>query len=279
MDVRCLILGCLALGAAPVIAAEHGDHAPPAHEPAAAADPHAAVPSPPAAHGHGAAPAATAADPAPVAPIAAAAAAAAVVHPGEALAQGLSGRQALDRMVAGNKRFMADLTSLAHHGAVRREAVAAHQHPVAVVVCCSDSRVPPEQLFDQGLGDLFVVRTAGNVVDAIALGSIEYACEHLHTPLVVVLGHERCGAVTAAAGTATPVGRVQAVVDAIRANTAATRPADGGTVEQAVLVNAKAVAQQIAACTPIIEGLVRSEEVLVVAARYDLDTGEVSLIP
>lgn len=248
----------LILSAGPLLTAEHDAH----HAvPPAAPTPHATTPT-------------------EIAPIAAAAAAAAAAADhDEPKAQGLTSRQALDRLRAGNQRFTADLTSRAHHGGARRTEVAAHQHPIAVIVCCSDSRVPPEQLFDQGLGDLFVVRSAGNVVDAIALGSIEYACEHLHTPLVVVLGHERCGAVTAAHGSATPVGKVQAVVEAIRANTAATRPADGGTVEQAVQANATAVARQIAACTPIIEGLVRSEEVLVVAARYDLDTGEVVILP
>jgi carbonic anhydrase len=194
-------------------------------------------------------------------------------------AQGLSGRQALDRLLAGNKRFLADVTSRAHHGTTRRDAVAAKQHPVAVVVCCSDSRVPPELLFDQGLGDLFVVRTAGNVIDALALGSIEYACDHLHVPLVIVLGHERCGAVTAAVSGGTPSGHVLSVVEQVQRNIGQDRPAAGDVVEQAIQCNARTVAQQITTSTPILAGLVTSEHLVVVAARYDLDSGEVTLLP
>lgn len=194
-------------------------------------------------------------------------------------AAALTGRQALDALLAGNRRFVADVVSFAHRGAGRRSEVATGQHPIAAVVCCSDSRVPPEQVFDQGVGDIFVVRTAGNVVDAVALGSIEYACEHLHTSLVLVLGHERCGAVTAAVGEGTPVGQVRAVVDQIRRHLGERNRAPADAVEQAVQLNARGVAQDIAACGPIISGLVRSEDVVVVAARYDLDTGDVTVLP
>lgn len=197
----------------------------------------------------------------------------------ETTAQGLNGRQALDRLLAGNKRFLANLTSRSHQGTERRDEVAAHQNPVAVIVCCSDSRVSPELTFDQGIGDVFVVRTAGNIVDAIALGSIEYACEHLHVPLVLVIGHERCGAVTAAVGKGKVAGQVKSVVDMIQQNIAANQPVDGGTVDEAVMHNARAVAHQISSCPPILEGLVRSENLLVVAARYDLDSGEIVILP
>jgi len=250
-------------------AAEHGGHreavpahgAAPVHATAApASQPASAVQAAPAGH---AAPAAHGTD-----------------GPGaERPAQGLTGRQALDRLLAGNKRFMTDVITLAHKGGARRAELASGQHPIAIIISCSDSRVPVEQLFDQGNGDVFVVRTAGNVVDAVALGSIEYAADHLHVPLIVVLGHERCGAVTAAVGTEPPPGHILAVVEHIQRHLKGTRPMPGDTVEQAVQLNARGVAQDIATSKPIVEGLVRSEEVVVVAARYDLDSGEVTLLP
>jgi carbonic anhydrase len=100
--------------------------------------------------------------------------------------------------VKGNERFIAGSLRHEHESVARRRELIAEQHPFATVLGCSDSRVPAELLFDQGLGDLFVVRVAGNIVAPDDLGSIEYAVDHLHTPLVLVLGHEGCGAVTAA---------------------------------------------------------------------------------
>ena len=106
--------------------------------------------------------------------------------------------EALARLLKGNDRFVAGNALHRHQDVTRRKELIAEQHPFATILGCSDSRVPAELLFDQGLGDLFVVREAGNVVTTVDLGSIEYAVDHLHTPLVLVLGHESCGAVTAA---------------------------------------------------------------------------------
>lgn len=118
---------------------------------------------------------------------------------GAETAHALTPEQALQRLLDGNERFQRDEHVLCHHTskAWRKELVPA-QHPVATVLGCCDSRVPPEIVFDQGVGDLFVMRVAGNVVDADMIGSIAYSYEHLKTPLFVVLGHERCGAVRAA---------------------------------------------------------------------------------
>src|SRR5439155_1280302 len=110
----------------------------------------------------------------------------------------VTGAQALERLKAGNTRFAADKSNPKNIGKDRRAVLAKGQHPFAVVLTCADSRVAPELVFDQGLGDLFVLRVAGNIADPFVLGSIEYAVEHLHTPLIVVLGHESCGAVAAA---------------------------------------------------------------------------------
>ncbi len=106
-------------------------------------------------------------------------------------------QQALDLLKEGNARFVSGTLTLKDDYAALREKLSTGQHPFAVVLCCSDSRVAPEIIFDQKLGDLFVIRNAGNIVDEEVLGSIEYAVEHLETPLVVVMGHASCGAVTA----------------------------------------------------------------------------------
>ena len=106
---------------------------------------------------------------------------------------------ALERLKEGNARFAGDRPAAKDQGSKRRAELARGQRPFAVIITCSDSRVPPETVFDQGLGDLFVIRLAGNVVDTAAVGSVEYAVAHLHVPLVVVLGHEECGAVQAGA--------------------------------------------------------------------------------
>ena len=104
---------------------------------------------------------------------------------------------ALNRLLEGNKRFVAD--AMEHRCfSSRREELKAGQQPFATVICCSDSRIVPEYIFDVGLGDIFTIITAGNVVDKIGIGSAEYAVGHLHTPVLVVLGHEKCGAINAA---------------------------------------------------------------------------------
>src|SRR5262245_40561826 len=117
---------------------------------------------------------------------------------GQEPASGLSAEQALARLLAGNARFVAHRERHPDITVRRRRALVSSQHPFAVILGCADSRVSPELLFDEGLGDLFVIRVAGNVVDDVVLGSIEYAVEHLGTKLIVVLGHEKCGAVSAA---------------------------------------------------------------------------------
>jgi carbonic anhydrase len=122
------------------------------------------------------------------------------LHAEEPTSRGVSGLfyTALARLKEGNARFVQD--ELQHHHSSRewRSQLKAAQQPFATLLCCSDSRVPPELVFDQGFGDLFIVRIAGNIIAADVLGSIQYASHHLHTPLFVVLGHEGCGAVTAA---------------------------------------------------------------------------------
>jgi len=201
------------------------------------------------------------------------------IPPAPAPAATPDAKQALALLLAGNQRFIHQRMERTHQDPARRVAVATGQHPLAIVVSCSDSRVPPEQVFDVGLGDVFVVRVAGNVLDAIELGSIEYAAAHLHIPLVVVMGHERCGAVTAAlSGEAAP-GHVSAIVKRILANLDGTTPAPGDLVDQAVRINAQASARQISESDPILKPLVAAGTLRVVSARYDLDDGVVEILP
>jgi len=188
--------------------------------------------------------------------------------------------EALRRLIQGNARFVAG--HLTHAGpeeiAEARGAVSKGQSPFAVIVGCSDSRVGPEIVFDQGLGDLFVVRTAGEVVDAAALGSIEYAVEHLGSTLILVLGHERCGAVAAAVAGAKEPGHIGAVLDAIQPAVKQTKGQPGDPVENAVRAQALDVAKQLEAAKPILAERAESGKLKIVAARYDLGTGKIELL-
>jgi carbonic anhydrase len=192
-------------------------------------------------------------------------------------ATAVSAADSLARLKAGNRRFVANRLRHPRQTAGRRAELATHQHPFAVVLGCSDSRTPPEVIFDQGLGDLFVVRVAGNVVNDETLGSIEYAVEHLGAKLIVVLGHKRCGAVKAAreavAARAPAPGHLQSLVEAIRPAVEATAGAD---VEATVKVNVRNVAQAIRDSAPVLKPLVAAHTVAVVGAYYDLDTGVVT---
>jgi carbonic anhydrase len=188
--------------------------------------------------------------------------------------------EALSRLLSGDRRFVAGKSNEAKGPALieRRHALAKEQKPFAVVVGCSDSRVPPELVFDVNLGDIFVVRTAGEVLDQIGLGSIEYAVEHLGTHLIVVLGHQHCGAVSAAVTGATETGDIPDVLKAISPAIEETKGQSGDPIENAVRANARNIAKRLQGASPIIAPLVKSGEVKIVAAYYSLDTGQVELL-
>ena len=174
---------------------------------------------------------------------------------------------------------MTFLGMTADQAAKRRAELTKSQHPFAIIVSCSDSRVPPEIVFDQGLGDLFVLRVAGNVIDDHSLGSIEYAVDHLAVRLIVVLGHQRCGAVkaakdTIAAKTKAPA-HIQSLVTAIRPAVEATVHDD---LETTVKANVKDVGQALRSSTPILKPKVDSGDLRVVDAYYSLDTGSVTFL-
>ncbi|CAA9526468.1 MAG: Carbonic anhydrase, beta class [uncultured Sphingomonas sp.] len=189
--------------------------------------------------------------------------------------------QALRLLKEGNDQFRTDAPFRAAQGRERRVELARGQAPFCVLVGCSDSRVPPELLFGRGLGELFIVRNAGNTIDTAALGSVEYGVAVLGCPLVVVLGHEGCGAVAAAvevveknASFPGVIGEmIQPIIPAVLA---ARRSSGGTTLDAAVVANAKRVAARLKTQSPIAQEAVRQNKLKIVAARYDLDDGNVA---
>lgn len=187
-------------------------------------------------------------------------------------ASGPSPTAALQQLLDGNARYTSDKAT--HPNSRPSEAP---QHPAAVVLSCSDSRVPPEILFDQGVGSLFVVRAAGNTYDQLALESIEYAVAHLGTRLIVVMGHDQCGAVTAAVHEY-PNPLAEPMLRNIYPAVEKTRGMPGDPVSNAISENAAMVAKRLAK-DPRMAAMVESGELKIVAARYNLATGAVTLIP
>ncbi len=181
-------------------------------------------------------------------------------------------------LLSGNQRFVAG--RLRTRPLAEERAELEHgQHPRAIILGCADSRVSPELVFDQSLGDVFVVRTAGNIVDPIALGSIEYAAEHLHAKLLVVLGHSGCGAVKASAGSGDmPSAYLQAIVDRIRPIVQRLSACFEGEelIERSVIANARQSAQDVVANSAILREEVAKGQLRVVSAVYDLHTGAVT---
>ena len=186
--------------------------------------------------------------------------------------------QALERLRAGNRRYVTSKQEHPHQTGERRAGLSDGQYPFAVILGCADSRVPPEVIFDQGLGDLFVIRVAGNVLDETVLGSIEYAAAHLHTPLIVVLGHSRCGAVGATVAGGELEGHLPSLAAAIQPAVDQVKDQPGDLTDNAVRANARMVAEQVRSSEPVLSELVNAGELKVVAARYDLGTGVVELL-
>ena len=194
-------------------------------------------------------------------------------------APGISPVEALQRLKTGNQRFVASKLQHPHQSAARRTELATSQHPFAIVLGCADSRTAPEVVFDQGLGDIFVIRVAGNVLNDETLGSIEYGVEHLGAQLIVVLGHERCGAVKAAreliAAKVEAPGHIQSLIKAIQPAVETTVGAD---VEATARVNVLNVARSLRTSAPILKERVAAGKITVIGAHYDLDTGAVAFL-
>jgi carbonic anhydrase len=185
---------------------------------------------------------------------------------------------ALQDLLDGNKRYAAMKQTHPNQDRARRDEVKGGQKPFAVIVGCSDSRVPPEILFDRGIGDLFIIRLAGNIVDDTALGSIEYAVDHLGTRLVAVLGHSKCGAVTATAKGGDVPGHIGSIVKLIAPALDRIKDKPGDLVDNAIRENAKLVAAAIASSKPILEKMVQEGKIAVVPLYYDIDTGLVETL-
>ena len=192
---------------------------------------------------------------------------------------GLTPEAALRILVDGNRRFVSDAPYRSAIGRERRIELAAGQRPLAVLVSCSDSRVSPELLFGRGLGELFIVRNAGNTVDLTALGSIEYAVAVLKVPLILVLGHERCGAVEAAVEVvtknATFPGSIGDMVEPIVPAVLSVQGRPGNLLDNAVRANVQRVVRRLKESERLLTEPLAAGRLRIVGARYDLDDGQV----
>ncbi len=198
----------------------------------------------------------------------------------------VSARDALARLRAGNERFVSNvrsLDSLLSH--TRRGELADAQQPFAIVLGCSDSRVPAEIVFDQGLGDLFVIRVAGNIVAPSQIGSVEFAATRFGTRLVVVMGHSRCGAIAAtlevlrqprderSRNLRSIADRIRPAIEPLLATP--VREDESALIAHAVRANVRAAANQLRHGSEILEELIEREGLAIVGAEYSLDTGRV----
>ena len=181
-------------------------------------------------------------------------------------------------LMEGNRRFVSEKLEHPNHGEEARKGLLSGQNPFAVVLACADSRLPPVNIFDQGLGDVFVIRVAGNLLNDHVLGSIEYAVAHLHTPLVMVMGHAFCGAIGAVAQGVKLSGHIASLTPSIDSALKRAEKLEGDLVDNAARELAITVASDIALSEPIIGDLVNDGKVLVVASYYDLSSGVVTLL-
>ncbi len=201
----------------------------------------------------------------------------AVVTASDHPAPSIDGAQALRQLLDGNQRYVDGKAACRNQNQDRRTELANGQHPFAAILGCSDSRVPPEIVFDQGLGDLFAVRLAGNVADPVAIESIDYAVKHLGTRLVLVLGHDRCGAVTAAVIGHEEPGDVGPMLAELRPAVTATKGMPGDPVANAIRANVELTVSKLKESEPL-RAMVQSGELKIAGGIYRLDTGKVELL-
>jgi carbonic anhydrase len=189
-----------------------------------------------------------------------------------------SADDALSRLMEGNQRFTQQQSKYPHQGLKRLQEVAYAQHPYATILSCADSRVPAELIFDAGIGDLFDIRVAGNIITPEVLGSIEYAVLQLNTPLIVVLGHERCGAITAAVKGGQLPGSIGTLVAAIQPGIDLTEGSSDESIEKAVVANVSYQIKSLKRNSPLVAEQVLKNKLKIVGGRYDLDSGKVEII-
>ena len=186
----------------------------------------------------------------------------------------------LDKLKSGNEKFVSGHPVHPHETQNRIRELKAGQKPFVVLVSCSDSRIPPELIFDQGLGDIFTIRTAGNIIGEYELGSIEYAVEHLHSKLIVVLGHENCGAIQAYASSSNEkhgVDHIESLVNYIASEEEERIIPDSLRTNIDILVKANIShgVNLLKSSTPVLKPLVDKNEIEIIGAYYDLDSGKV----
>jgi len=202
----------------------------------------------------------------------------AAAGPSPTAGSGLTSDEALQKLIEGNRRHLSGEFTITQRLAERRQQVAKAQHPFAAILGCSDSRLPPEIVFDHSLGDLFVVRVAGNIVDMNGLASLEFAATQFGTPLILVLGHARCGAVAAALAETKVPGHIVSLVDAIKPAVAMSKGQPGDPLDNAIRANIRHTVEDLKTSQPILADLVKAGTLKVVGAIYSLDTGKVEII-
>lgn len=190
----------------------------------------------------------------------------------------MTAEDALKQLKEGNKRYVKGELKHPHTDVKRRNELTGSQYPFAVILSCADSRVVPELLFDQGLGDLFVIRVAGNIAKDKVIGSMEYAIKFLNTKLIVVMGHESCGAVGAALGEADPGGHIGVIIEKIKPAVYMSKRMPGDHLTNAIKVNAQLVSEELKESKPILQDAIKSSGVKVVSAYYNLSKGEVEFL-
>lgn len=193
-------------------------------------------------------------------------------------ASGMNAKESLQKLIEGNNRYVTAKMTHPNQSAEKRTELTKGQKPFAIILSCSDSRVPPEVIFDQGLGDLFIIRDAGNIIDNVALGSIEYAVEHLGTPLIMVLGHKKCGAVTAATKGEMTNTHIDSIIEAIKPAVDKNKGTKGDIVDETARTNVKMVIDNLKQSKPVIEEFFKEGKVSIVGGYYDLDSGKVEII-
>ncbi len=199
-------------------------------------------------------------------------------HHGDHDKASITAAQAKQALIEGNQRYMSGGVQIKDiSDARRKDQFKNGQKPFAVVLTCSDSRVPPELIFDQGLGDIFVVRVAGNIVDSLALGSIEYGVEHLGCPLLMVLGHNKCGAVKATVDGGEAPGSISAIVNIIKPSVDKIRAAgvSGDALYSQVEDENVFVTIETIKKSPVIQHMMEHGDVEIVGAKYNIENGEV----
>ncbi|MBD2664644.1 carbonic anhydrase [Richelia sinica FACHB-800] len=188
----------------------------------------------------------------------------------------INANEALRRLLSGNQRFITQKRKYPHQSQARLQSVAKGQTPFASILGCADSRVPAEIIFDQGIGDLFVVRVAGNVASDMAIGNLEYSTLVLGSQLIVVLGHERCGAVAEAVKNEPLPGKIGLIVDGIKPALFNIK-VPGNDNQNAIIANIKYQVEKLQQ-SPTLAKLIQEHKLKIVGAFYDLDTGKVQII-